>query len=120
MIDIVPLDDQIAYQVSVCLLFEKGKLTLLVQVKVGDEVTVLTVTLPPSAVDRYSTSGLFVVVRERDIVVPDAAAETEPSSPMFVVEMDAQISKVNRLTGTEVALEKEGDHKYPDVPEPIE
>ena len=46
-----PLDDQIAYQVSTCLLLEKGKLTLRVHVKVGDEVTVPTVTLPPSAVE---------------------------------------------------------------------
>ncbi len=53
VIDTVPLDDQIAYQVSACLrgAEEKGKLTLRVHVKVGDEVTVLTVTPPLSAVE---------------------------------------------------------------------
>ena len=51
VIDTAPLDDQIAYHVSTCLLVEKGKLTLRVQVKLGDEVTVLTVTPPPSAVE---------------------------------------------------------------------
>jgi len=51
VIDITPLDDQIAYHASACLLVEKGKLTLRVHVKLGDEVTVLTVTLPPSTVE---------------------------------------------------------------------
>ncbi len=52
VIDIAPLDDQIAYHVSACLLVEKGRLTLRVHVKLGEEVTVLTVTAPPSAVER--------------------------------------------------------------------
>ncbi len=52
VIDIVPLDDQVAYQVSACRLVENGKLTLRVHVRLGVEVTVLTVTPWPSAVER--------------------------------------------------------------------
>ena len=106
-----PLDDQIAYQVSACLLVENGKLTLWVHVKLGDDVTVLTVTPPPSAIEAKRRSGLLVVVNDSVIVPPDAAAETEPSNPMLVVDTNAQTSKVIRLAGTVVALEKAGDHR---------
>ncbi len=45
------------------------------------------------------------------IVLPDDAAETEPSRPMLGEEIAAQTSKIIRLAGTVVALEKAGDHK---------
>ena len=92
----VPLEDQIAYQVSRSLVLEKATLNLRVQVKLGLEVMLLTVKLFPSTTETYSMSLLLVVVNDIVIVVPALTLpDAEPSSPGLATdEAEAQISNV--------------------------
>lgn len=111
VIVIVPLADHIAYQVSRCLFDENATLTLRVHVRVGLDVTLLTVKASPSTTETYRTSFAVMVVKVMVITLVEVDADAEPSTPKVGPEAEAQRSRIMRLEGIVVALENAGDHK---------